>query len=36
LEFRASKDPLMGIVTYDPQAECQAKHDVTLEKTSTK
>ncbi len=36
LEFRASKDSLMGIVTYDPQVECQAKHDVTLEKTSTK
>ena len=32
LEFHASKDEFMGIVTYDPSAECQAKRDITLEK----
>ncbi len=36
LEFRASKDQLAGVATFDPQAECQAKHDVALEKASTK
>ena len=33
LEFHASKDEFMGIVTYDPSAECQAKRDITLEKS---
>ncbi len=32
LEFHASKDQWTGIATYDPQAECQARHDITLEK----
>ena len=32
LEFDATKDQLEGTVTYDPSAECQAKHDVKLEK----
>ncbi len=32
LEFRASKDQLMGVATFDPQTECQAKHEITLEK----
>jgi hypothetical protein len=32
LEFRASKDQLSGIATYDPAAECEAKHDLPLEK----
>ena len=32
LEFDAAKDQLEGTVTYDPSAECQAKHDVKLEK----
>lgn len=32
LEFRGSKDELSGIATYDPAAECEAKHDLPLEK----
>jgi len=32
LEFNASKDDLSGTATYDPSAECQAKHDITLAK----
>ncbi len=32
LEFRASKDQLVGVATFDPQTECQARHDITLEK----
>jgi hypothetical protein len=32
LEFQASKDQLAGVLTYDPANECQAKHDITLDK----
>lgn len=32
LEFSASKDDLSGTATYDPSAECQAKHDISLAK----
>lgn len=32
LEFKASKDQLTGIATNDPSSECQAKHDIVLEK----
>ena len=32
LEFQASKDDLEGVATYDPSAECQGKHDVTMNK----
>jgi hypothetical protein len=32
LEFRGSKDQLSGVATYDPAAECVAKHDLPLEK----
>ncbi len=32
LEFRAAKDQLTGMATYDPVSECQAKHDIVLEK----
>jgi hypothetical protein len=32
LEFDAAKDQLEGTVMYDPSTECQAKHDVKLEK----
>lgn len=28
LEFHASKDQMAGLATYDPDAECQAKHDI--------
>jgi hypothetical protein len=32
LEFHASKDALVGVATYDPSTECQAKHEITLDK----
>ena len=32
LEFHASKDGLEGIATDDPTTECQARHEVRLEK----
>ena len=32
LEFNASKDDLSGTATYDPSAECAAKHDIALTK----
>ncbi len=32
LEFLASKDQLVGTVMYDPGEECQAKHDLVLDK----
>jgi hypothetical protein len=32
LEFHASKDEFMGIGLFDPSTECQARHDITLEK----
>jgi hypothetical protein len=32
LEFHALKDALEGTATYDPSAECQAKHDITLQR----
>ena len=31
LEFHASKGELEGMATYNPAAECQAKHDILLE-----
>lgn len=35
LEFDATKDDLSGSATYDPSAECQAKHDITLANAKT-
>lgn len=32
LEFQASKDDLEGVATYDPVAECQGKHELTMNK----
>lgn len=32
LEFKASKDQLSGLATYNPASECQASHDIVLEK----
>ena len=32
LEFQASKEPLVGVLTYDPATECQARHNITLAK----
>lgn len=34
LEFHGSKDQLAGIATFDPAVECEAKHDLPLEKTA--
>jgi hypothetical protein len=34
LEFHASKGDLAGIAVYDPETECQGKHDITPEKRS--
>ena len=33
LEFYASKDEFTGVAAFDPSTECQARHDITLEKT---
>lgn len=32
LEFHATKDQLAGLASYNPATECQAKHDIVLEK----
>ena len=32
LEFRASKDELVGLATANPATECKAQHDIVLEK----
>lgn len=32
LEFRAVKDDLEGVTSYDPAEECQGKHRITLDK----
>jgi hypothetical protein len=32
IEFRATKDDLVGIATMDPAAECQARHDIVMDK----
>lgn len=32
LEFHATKDDVAGTATYDPSEECQAQHDVILQK----
>jgi hypothetical protein len=35
IEFRASKDDLFGLATMDPAAECQARHDIVMDKKSS-
>lgn len=32
IEFRASKGDLVGLATMDPATECQARHDIMLDK----
>jgi hypothetical protein len=32
IEFRAAKDDLAGLATMDPATECQAKHDIVMDK----
>lgn len=36
LEFQASKNELVGMATVDPATECQARHDIILEKPKSK
>jgi hypothetical protein len=36
LEFYAAKDEFEGVTAFDPAIECQAKHDITLEKSKAK
>jgi hypothetical protein len=32
IEFQATKEALFGIATVDPASECQAKHDIVMDK----
>ncbi len=32
IEFHASKDDLVGIATMDPAGECQARHDIVMDR----
>jgi hypothetical protein len=32
IEFNAKKDDLVGVATMDPTTECQAKHDIVMDK----
>ena len=32
VEFNAKKDDLVGVATMDPLTECQAKHDIVMDK----
>ncbi len=32
IEFHAAKDELVGVATMDPSAECQATHDIVMDK----
>ncbi|HEY4678458.1 MAG TPA: hypothetical protein VIJ01_14935 [Candidatus Angelobacter sp.] len=32
VEFNAKKDDLVGLATMDPATECQAKHDIVMDK----
>lgn len=36
LEFKASKDQLIGLAIDNPSSECQARHDIVLEKEKPK
>jgi hypothetical protein len=35
LEFHASKDQWTGVATFDPAVECEAKHDITMQKADS-
>jgi len=35
VEFRATKDELVGVATMDPATECQASHDIVMDKAKT-
>src|SRR5579859_1170344 len=36
IEFHASKNALIGVATMDPAAECQAKHDIVMDKKGSR
>lgn len=36
LEFRATKDDLVGIASVNPASECQSKHSIVMEKEAKK
>jgi hypothetical protein len=36
IEFRATKDDLVGLATMDPAGECQARHDIVMDKKSSR
>jgi hypothetical protein len=36
IEFRASKGDLVGLATMDPASECQARHEIMLDKPKTR
>jgi hypothetical protein len=36
LEFQASKNELKGVATVDPATECQARHDIILDRPKSK
>ena len=36
IEFRASKGDLVGVATMDPASECQARHDIVMDKAKSK
>ena len=36
IEFHAAKGDLVGLATMDPAAECQAKHDIVMDKKSSR
>ncbi|HEY2237050.1 MAG TPA: hypothetical protein VGK01_26525 [Candidatus Angelobacter sp.] len=35
IEFNAKKDDLVGLATMDPATDCQAKHDIVMDKKSS-
>jgi len=35
VEFNAKKDDLVGVATMDPVTECQAKHDIVMDRKSS-
>jgi hypothetical protein len=35
VEFRATKEDLIGLATVDPATECQARHDIVMAKTKS-
>jgi hypothetical protein len=36
IEFHATKEDLVGLATMDPAAECQARHDIVMDKKGSR